>query len=96
MGLNTGIFDGASLADALTSIIQRGASDSLLNNWAEARRNVFMKIVDPMSRAAYWAVQDPETDSLPDRHPMLKAMKAGANAKPPKLATDVTEFAEFR
>ena len=96
-GLNTGIFDAASLADALVSIIQRGASEGLLDRWSEARRNIFRNIVDPMSKAAYWAFQDPDTDSLPERHPLLKAMKAGGpNAKPPEFGTDVTKFEEFR
>ncbi|KAF2103920.1 FAD/NAD(P)-binding domain-containing protein [Rhizodiscina lignyota] len=96
MGLNTGIFDASSLADALVSIVQRDASDSLLDKWSDARRNMFLKVVDPMSRAAYWAFQDPDTDSLPDRHPMFKAMKAGPNAKPPELGTDVSKFVEFK
>lgn len=91
MGLGTGILDASSLADVLTSHVHRGAPDSLLDAWAQARRDVFKKIVDPISRASFWTLQDPDVDSLPDRQPMLKAMKK-AGAKPPSLATDATQL----
>lgn len=90
MGLNAGIFDAASLADVLECILQRGgAATSLIDAWAVSRKGVFTKIVDPMSRAAFVACRDPDVDSLPQRHPMLKAMKV-PGAKPPDLRTDTS------
>lgn len=97
MGLNTGLFDAASLADALISIIQHDAARELLDRWAQARRNSYLKMVDPISRAAFWSFQDPDVESLPQRHPLLKAIKgAGPGAKPPDLMTDVSTFEEYR
>ncbi|KAL0256246.1 hypothetical protein SLS55_008638 [Diplodia seriata] len=86
-GMAAGVFDASSLADALISCLEKGAPDSFLQGWAEARREIFLKSVDPISKECFWAVQDPDVDSLPQRHPHLRAMKAG---KPPNIATDVT------
>lgn len=83
----SGVLDASSLADALVSCLQKGASESLLDGWAEARREKFLKAIDPISKGCFWAVQDPDVDSLPQRHPLIKAMKAG---KPPSMGTDVT------
>ena len=88
MGLTSGLLDAASLSRVLQARIQRGAPDTLLDSWATSRRNVFVNAVDPISRKAYLSMQDP--DKLLENHPMLVALKAGPNAKPPALATDVT------
>ena len=72
----------------LQAHIQRGAPDKLLDAWAKSRRSVFVDIVDPISREAHLSMQDP--DKLLERHPMLLALKAGPNMKPPALVTDVT------
>jgi len=88
MGLTSGLLDAASLVRVLQAHIQRGAPDVLLDSWAKSRRSVFVDAVDPISRQAYLSMQDP--DKLVERHPMLVALKAGPNAKPPALVTDVT------
>lgn len=92
MGLNMGIFDAASLADALICILQRsGAANPLLDGWSASRRTLFAKFVDPMSRAAFAAMRDLDADTLPQRHPMLKALKM-PGAKPPDISTDVSKL----
>ncbi|KAF4312789.1 Monooxygenase FAD-binding protein [Botryosphaeria dothidea] len=88
-GMATGVFDAGSLADALASHLQRGAPDGVLDAWANARRKIFLEVVDPVSRECFWAMQDPDFDSLPLRHPHIKAMKAG---KPLSIATDATSL----
>lgn len=90
MGLTSGILDAGSLAPVIAAHLLRGAPDSLLDAWAEARRNTYLKIVDPVSRAAFWSMQDADVASIASRHPMMKAAMAGPAAKPPPLATDVT------
>ncbi|KAF2089669.1 FAD/NAD(P)-binding domain-containing protein [Saccharata proteae CBS 121410] len=89
MGLGTGLLDASSLAEVLTSHLRRGAPDTLLDAWARARRDVFKNIVDPFSRACFWSLQDEDVESLPERHPLLKALNAGPRAKPPALGTEV-------
>lgn len=85
----SGVFDAGSLADALVSHLQRGAPDALLEAWAESRRKMFLEVTDPVSRDCFWSMQDPDFDSLPMRHPHIKAMAAG---KPTSIATDVTSL----
>jgi hypothetical protein len=49
----------------------------------------FQKVTDPMSRAAFFRVQDPDLATICDRDPMFKAVRAGKMMPPPSLATDV-------
>ena len=49
LGLLAGILDVSSLADALEAVLQRDAPETLLDSWAKARRDRFLKAVDPMS-----------------------------------------------
>lgn len=95
LGLTTGFFDAASLADCLINIIQSNASPPLLDAWSEARINVFQKIVDPMSRAAFFRTQDPDLDTIVERDPMFRAAKNGKMMHPPSLATSAAELLGF-
>ena len=84
MGLNSGLLDASALGPVLESHLLRGAPESLLDAWAASRKEAYHKVVDPVSRAAFWAMQDPDVDSIGSRHPMLKAVKAGAGGPGPK------------
>lgn len=48
-----------------------------------------------MSRAAFHRVQDKDLDTICDRDPMFKALKAGKMMPPPSLATSVEELEGF-
>ena len=95
LGLLAGILDVSSLADALEAVLQRDAPETLLDSWAKARRDRFLKVVDPMSRAAFARVQDSGPECLAERDPMLKAMKKGIPVHPPSLTTNVWELEGF-
>jgi 2-polyprenyl-6-methoxyphenol hydroxylase-like FAD-dependent oxidoreductase len=96
LGLTTGFLDAESLADCLISIIKRGASaETLLQDWSSSRINVFRNVVDPMSRTAFYRVQDSDPDTLAERDSMIKALKSGQMTKPPSLATDVKSLEGF-
>jgi 2-polyprenyl-6-methoxyphenol hydroxylase-like FAD-dependent oxidoreductase len=95
IGLTSGFFDATSLAEVLSSIVSRGAPDSLLDSWSEARLEKYHKITDPMSRAAFYRVQDPDLDTICDRDPLFKAIKAGKMPPAPVLATNVQELEGF-
>lgn len=95
LGFSTGILDVSSRADALEAVLQRDAPETLLDSWAKARRDMFLKVVDPMSRAVFATVQDPDPDSLAERDPMLNAVKKGILVHPPNLTTNVRELEGF-
>lgn len=96
-GLVSGVYDGSSLAAALAAVISDTATESILDSWAEARKNVFTKIVDTSSRAAFKAnrmdaLNDP--DSVIQVHPVIQRFetmkKNGGKFTPPPLGTDIT------
>jgi len=48
-----------------------------------------------MSRAAFNRVQDPDLETICDRDPLFKALKAGKMPPTPVLATNVQELEGF-
>lgn len=102
MGLATGLLDAVSLAPVLHATLHdsggtddkpNAASEKLLDAWATARKNTFQNVIDPLSRAAFASVQDPDAESFPQRHPMLKraveALRKGEKMSPPPVRTSV-------
>ncbi|KAF2726285.1 FAD/NAD(P)-binding domain-containing protein [Polychaeton citri CBS 116435] len=96
LGLASGFYDGASLADVLVKLLHGDATLSLLSEWAAARKEVYHKYVDPLSRAAFAAVQSSDVNTLKAQHPMIKmveAVKAGKMKPGPlHLGTDVVRL----
>lgn len=91
--LACGIFDASSLADCLVPVLKGEAPESLLEEWSQDRILKFKTVMDPLSRRCFEAVRDPDVESVAQRHPFLKAMKAGpAGPPPPSLATDATKL----
>jgi 2-polyprenyl-6-methoxyphenol hydroxylase-like FAD-dependent oxidoreductase len=95
LGLTSGFFDAASLADCLMSVVKRGAPVSLFTEWSNARIESYRKIVDPLSRAAFSRVQDSDPDTVAQRDPILKAINSGQMKSPPSLTTDVEKLAGY-
>lgn len=100
MGLATGLLDAVSLAPVLHATLANSSSaeatEQLLDSWAIARRNTFRNVIDPLSRAAFASVQNPDAESFPQRHPMLKraveALRKGEKMSPPPVRTNVEEL----
>ncbi|KAF2500127.1 FAD/NAD(P)-binding domain-containing protein [Lophium mytilinum] len=95
MGLASGILDAASLTDVLVSHLQHGANEKVLDAWAQARRDNFRNVVDPLSKASFWALQDPDVESLPERHPIPKSLKSGTGVSTLPFATDVRRLSGY-
>ena len=76
-----------------TDSARRSSENVLLDSWAEARRGVFRNIIDPLSRAAFASVQDPDVASFDRRHPLLakatSALREGKKPTPPPVRTVV-------
>lgn len=89
-----GIFDVTSLAECLVPILKDGASKLLIEEWNHDRLLKCKTILHPLSIACFNAVRDPDVETIGQRHPLLKAMKAGpAGMKMmPTLRTDVSMF----
>ncbi|KAF2184471.1 FAD/NAD(P)-binding domain-containing protein [Zopfia rhizophila CBS 207.26] len=95
LGLASGIADAASLAEALESVITRNAPSSVFDAWATARREKFLSVVDKPSRMAFKRVRDPDPDTLVDRDPLMKGIKAGMPVMPASLITEGKELDGF-
>lgn len=99
LGLVSGIYDAATLASVLESVMHRAAPDVLLDSWAQARLKVFTNVVDPLSRAAFHAAQ---MDGLNNKeqviqaHPTIRRFETikeiGSKWAPPPINTDLSSL----
>ncbi|OAP60540.1 hypothetical protein AYL99_05542 [Fonsecaea erecta] len=101
LGLSTGLLDADSLADALTYVLGQGISDSILRRWADARRDVFLKLVNPISSANKLRCHDTDPDD-PDSDPFFQMLRKKDNQQELQyvmssladMATNVSQFVE--
>ncbi|OQV03643.1 FAD binding domain-containing protein [Cladophialophora immunda] len=103
LGLSTGLLDADSLADALTYVLAQGVSTSILQRWADARREVFQKLVNPISSANKLRCHNTDPDN-PSSDPFFAMLRKENNepelqalmAAMSEMATDVSQFMEVQ
>ncbi|KXL50315.1 hypothetical protein M433DRAFT_151261 [Acidomyces richmondensis BFW] len=100
LGLTGGLLDAAALADSLIGIHERKANDSILDKYAEIRRNIFLEIVNPDSQKNKHRLHDHDPPSIIERDPFLKMLKEADDVQLQqiraysKLAVDMSEYFE--
>ncbi|KAF2103597.1 FAD/NAD(P)-binding domain-containing protein [Rhizodiscina lignyota] len=98
LGLTGGLLDAAALADALIAIYQGLATDSILDHYAQMRRETFLDIVNPTSQANKRRLHEPDPETVGEMDPFLRALReADTNTKQnlrshSKLASDMSQF----
>ncbi|KAK3056016.1 hypothetical protein LTR09_003252 [Extremus antarcticus] len=98
LGLTGGIMDAAALADSLIVIYESKTSETVLEKYAEVRRQIFVDTVNPTSQANKTRLHDSDPDTIGDPDPFLHMLRqASADEKQvvrsnAVLAVDMTEF----
>jgi len=98
LGLTGGLLDAAALADALIAVFRKEAPESILDKYAELRRQIFLDIVNPTSQANKRRLHEYDTETIAETDPFLKMLnEVDANAKQKirghqGLAVDMTQF----
>jgi 3-(3-hydroxy-phenyl)propionate hydroxylase len=75
LGLTSGMFDSFALQDALAAVAVDGASDAILDEWADERRRIFTEIASPQAtenKRLIYSEADPDR-----RRRDIEALKAG-------------------
>jgi 2-polyprenyl-6-methoxyphenol hydroxylase-like FAD-dependent oxidoreductase len=77
MGLTGGFADVTGLAECLEGIHTGKADDSILDKYDEVRREIFHKVISPISTANYLRVaSDPDEVNVLETDPFLKMVHA--------------------
>jgi 2-polyprenyl-6-methoxyphenol hydroxylase-like FAD-dependent oxidoreductase len=77
MGLTGGFADVAGLAECLEGIHAGKADESILDKYDEVRRDIFHKVISPVSTANYLRVaSDPDKLNVLEEDPFLKMVHA--------------------
>ncbi|KAL2221986.1 hypothetical protein M432DRAFT_204102 [Thermoascus aurantiacus ATCC 26904] len=74
LGLTGGLLDAGALADALIARINDNYPDSILDKYAQVRRDVFLNIVDPISQANLRRLFESDPDTLRETDPFFKSL----------------------
>jgi 2-polyprenyl-6-methoxyphenol hydroxylase-like FAD-dependent oxidoreductase len=98
MGLTGGLLDAGALADVLMATIQDPvySNGSLLDRYAQVRRDIFLKVVDPLTQANLRRLCEGDPETLHQTDPFLKKVvesdveeKARMRRNAPPLAIDM-------
>jgi len=98
LGLTGGLLDAAALADALIAVCTGQAPDSLLDKYAELRRNIFLDIVNPTSQANKRRLHECDPNTVGETDPFLKMLRDADTESKQKirghsgLAVDMSQF----
>lgn len=98
LGLTGGILDAGAVSDALIGIFEGKADDSILDKYAEIRRQIFVDTVNPTSQANKMRLHDPDPDTVGDRDPFLHTLRTATPEEMQRiranqiLHTDMTQY----
>lgn len=93
-----GLLDAAALADALIAVCTGQAPDSILDKYAELRRNIFLDIVNPTSQANKRRLHECDPNTVGETDPFLKMLRDADTESKQKirghsgLAVDMSQF----
>ncbi|EMT68899.1 FAD-binding monooxygenase [Fusarium oxysporum II5] len=74
LGLTTGLLDAAHLGKALTQILNENAPETVLDEYAKARRDVYKNITDPLSTANLLRLKSTAPEDVATREAFFKMM----------------------
>ncbi|KAK5192465.1 hypothetical protein LTR92_007640 [Exophiala xenobiotica] len=81
MGLTGGICDAGGLADCLIGVLRKGCDDSLLDKYAEIRRQKYKDITDPVSYGNTCALRDTDPETAATSAEPFKTMNSSPEAR---------------
>ncbi|KAF4957051.1 hypothetical protein FGADI_3465 [Fusarium gaditjirri] len=74
LGMTTGLLDAAHLGKALTQVLNENAPETVLDEYAKARRDTFKNITDPMSTANLLRLRSTAPEDVATREKFFKMM----------------------
>lgn len=76
-----GICDAGGLADCLIGVLRKGCDDSLLDKYAEIRRQKYREITDPVSYGNTCALRDSDPETAATSAEPFKTMNSSPEAR---------------
>lgn len=80
MGLTGGICDAAGLADCLIGVLRKDCAESLLDKYAEIRRQKYQEITNPVSYGNTCALRDTDPGTAMAAEP-FRTMNLSSDAR---------------
>lgn len=80
MGLTTGICDASGLADCLVGVLRRGCPDSLLDKYADIRKQKYDDVTNKVSYGNTCLLRDTDPEKAGEKE-FFKNMNSGMEAR---------------
>ena len=80
MGLTTGICDAGGLADCLIGVLRKGCDDSLLDRYADIRRQKYQDITNNVSYSNTCLLRDTDPEKASE-HEFFRMMNSSTEVR---------------
>ena len=85
LGLTGGLLDASALADALFGVIHDGLPEEILDIYAAKRREIFVRMIDPISQVNLRRLCETDPDDVGEKDPFLAMIRSLNEGKKSKL-----------
>ncbi|KAF2730755.1 putative monooxygenase [Polyplosphaeria fusca] len=75
LGLTGGLLDAGALGDALVAVLKQGINEDILNRYAQVRRDVFKKVIDPASQGNLLRLWKADPETVGDTDPFFRILR---------------------
>ncbi|KIW62232.1 hypothetical protein PV04_10427 [Phialophora macrospora] len=96
MGLTGGICDAGGLADCLIGVLRKGCDDTLLDKYAEIRRQKYQEITNPVSYGNTCALRDTDPETAATSAEPFRTMNTSPEARRKMLESAYLLGHDFR
>ena len=85
LGLTGGLLDAGALSDALTMVLTKGYDESILDKYAQVRRDVFLNVINPVSQANLRRLWKTDPETAGDTDPYFRSLRESDPATKEKM-----------
>lgn len=80
-----GLLDAGALGDALTVVLTKGHNESILDKYAQVRRDVFLNVINPASQGNLRRLWKTDPETVGDTDPFFRSLRESDPAAKEKM-----------
>ncbi|KAL1980059.1 hypothetical protein VTN96DRAFT_4678 [Rasamsonia emersonii] len=85
LGLTGGLLDAGALSDCLIAVLNNDVPDTVLDKYAELRRDIFLKVVDPTTQANIRRLFENDSETCRETDPFFRTLATASSSERQKI-----------
>lgn len=85
LGLTGGLLDAGALSDCLIAVLNNDVPDTVLDKYAELRRDIFLKVVDPTTQANIRRLFENDPETCRETDPFFRTLATASSSERQKI-----------